>query len=73
MSLKTVHFRPGCMPIQKDIISLPNFELKIFGMMENDADFKQLTQSLKLPFDTLSNSVGLPCSLSYDEKGDWIR
>jgi len=67
------HIHGEIIPIQKDIISLPNFELKIFGMMEDEADLKQLTNSLKLSFDTLSNSVGIPRSLSYNEKGDWIR
>ena len=52
--------RGEAIPIQKDIISLPNFELNIFGMMEKMADLNQLTKTLKPSFDALSNSVGLP-------------
>jgi hypothetical protein len=60
-------------PIQKDIIFLPNFELKIFGLMEDQADLEQLTRSLKLSFDALSNSVGLSRSSSYNDQGEWVR
>jgi hypothetical protein len=60
-------------PIQKDIITLPNIELQLFGPMTSEEEFHQLTKSLKISFDALSNSVGLPRSLSYDEEGEWIR
>ena len=60
-------------PIQKDIITLPNFELQIFGMMTSEEESELLTKSLKISFDALSNSVGLPRSYSYNEIGVWIR
>jgi hypothetical protein len=63
-------------PIQKDILILPNVELPIFGLLHREEESEQISELLKilkLPFDALSNSVGLPRSLSYDENGTWIR
>ena len=60
-------------PIQKDIISLPNFELNIFGLMERKEELNQLLTALKPSFDTLSNSVGASRSFSYNAKGEWVR
>jgi hypothetical protein len=60
-------------PIQKDIISLPNFELNIFGLMNREVELNQLLTALKPSFDTLSNSVGAPRSFSYNAKGEWDR
>ena len=67
------HFRSEGIPIQKDIIFLPNFELTIFGSMEEAADFEQFTITLKPTFDALFNSVGLPRSQSYNGQGKWDR
>jgi len=59
-------------PIQKDLISLPNVE---FNKVEfnSSTNIDELKKVLKLPFDTLANAVGLPGSTSYDESGQWNR
>lgn len=58
-------------PIQKDMITLPNFELKIFGMMENETELDQLIRDLKPIFNALSNTVGLAQSPNFNENGEW--
>lgn len=62
-----------CLAIQKDLIALPNFELLIYGIEYDEAECDYLTKILKLPFDALSNAVGLPRSFSYDKDGEWSR
>jgi hypothetical protein len=58
-------------PIQKDIVSLPNFELKIFGLMENETELDQLIRDLKPIFDALSNTVGLAQSPNFNDSSEW--
>ena len=62
-----------CLPIQRDFIALPNFELLIYGIENDEAECVYLTNILKMPFDALANAVGLPRSFSYDSNGEWER
>jgi hypothetical protein len=70
-SSQFIHFNGN--PIYKDLIYLPNFQLDKFRFTNSDEDNEFLTRILKLPFDTMANSVGLPYSLSYNQNGEFIR
>ena len=61
------------LPIQKDFIALPNFELLIYGIEDDDVECEYLTKILKSPFDALANAVGLSRSASYNLEGNWTR
>ncbi|MDG6249874.1 ATP-binding protein [Methanocalculus sp.] len=53
-------------PIQKDFIALPSVELLNYEIV-SDEECENLASILKLPFDALANSVGLPGSIRYDQ------
>jgi hypothetical protein len=60
-------------PAQGEIADRDQLHLAEVVLDEMPADILSFAQTLRPTLDQLANAVGIPASLNFDEKGDYIQ